>query len=133
MTHQELYNLASHAFDSHNLNRNLDLHVTEEPPFIGCEESAAMFVEEWREFFVLSSKFCAKTTIDEAEVSDVSIDKIAERMEGLTRIQIGEEINHNCSWGSTSELIVDCSFCAEIIGDHHDVGTVENEHMSETQ
>jgi hypothetical protein len=52
-------------------------------------------------------------------------------MEGSARIQIGEEINHNCSWGSTSELIIDCLLRAEIIGDYHDVATVENEHMSD--
>jgi hypothetical protein len=122
---------SSHVFDSHNLNRNINLHVIEEPTFVGCEESATMFVEEWMKPFVLPSEFHAKTTIDEAEISDASIDKIAERMEGSARIQIGEEINHNCSLGSTTEFIVDCSLCAEIIGDHHDVATVENEHMSD--
>jgi hypothetical protein len=58
------------------MNRNLDLHVTEEPTIIECEESVAMFVEEWRETFVLPSKFCAKTAVDGAKISDASIDKI---------------------------------------------------------
>jgi hypothetical protein len=66
---------SSHTFDSHNMNRNLDLHVTKEPTVIECEEPAAMFVEEWRETFVLPSEFHAKTVVDGAEISDASINK----------------------------------------------------------
>jgi hypothetical protein len=51
-------------------------------------------------------------------------------MHGSSRIQIGEEINHNSSKGSRTELNVDCSLCAELIGNHHNVATVENGHIS---
>jgi hypothetical protein len=89
-----------------------------------------MFVEEGREPFVLSYEFCAKTTVDETKISDASKDKIAERIEGLARIQIGEEINHNYFKDSTTKSIVDCSLCTEIIEGHHDLATVENEYIS---
>jgi Zn finger protein HypA/HybF involved in hydrogenase expression len=79
---------SSHVFDSHNMNRNLDLHVTEEPTVVECEESAAMFIEEWRETFVLPYEFRAKTIVDGAEIRVASIDKIVECMEGSTKIQI---------------------------------------------
>jgi hypothetical protein len=59
------------------MNRNLDLPVTEEPTIVECEELATMFVEEWRETFVLPSEFCSKTTVDGAKVSNASIDKVA--------------------------------------------------------
>jgi hypothetical protein len=112
------------------MNINLDLHVVEESNVVECEESVAMFIEEWRETFVLPYEFHSKTTVDGAEISDASIDKIVECMEGSTKIQIGEEINHNSSKGSTTELTDHCSICAEIIGNHHNVATVENEHIS---
>jgi hypothetical protein len=72
------------------MNKNLDLHVTEDQSVVDCEELAAMFVEEWREPFVLPSEFHAETIVNGAEISDASIEKIAECMEGLAKIQIGE-------------------------------------------
>jgi hypothetical protein len=51
-------------------------------------------------------------------------------MESSAKIPIGEEVNHNSSKGSTTELTVDCSHCAEIIGNHHNVVTVENRHIN---
>jgi hypothetical protein len=121
---------SSHAFDSSNMNGNLDLHVSEEPTVVECEELVAMFVEEGREPFVLPYEFCAKTVVDEDEISDAAEDKIAERMKGSARIRIGEEINHNYFKDSTTKSIVDCSLCAEIIEDNHNLATVENEYIS---
>jgi hypothetical protein len=121
---------SSHAFDSSNMNGNLDLHVSEEPTVVECEELVAMFVEEGREPFVLPYEFCAKTIVDEDEISDAAEDKIAERMKGSARIRIGEEINHNYFKDSTTKSIVDCSLCAEIIEDNHNLATVENEYIS---
>jgi hypothetical protein len=65
-------------------------------------EELAMFVKEQRQPFVLQSEFHAKTTIDVAKISDESIEKKIKRIEGSARIQIG---------------------------DHHDVATLENEHI----
>jgi hypothetical protein len=57
------------------MNKNLDLHVTEDQSVVDCEELAAMFVEEWREPFVLPSEFHAETIVNGAEISDASIEK----------------------------------------------------------
>jgi hypothetical protein len=55
----------SHAFDSHAMNRNPELHAKEPGPTdLGYEESAAVFVEGGKEPFILPPEFCSKTTDD---------------------------------------------------------------------
>jgi Zn finger protein HypA/HybF involved in hydrogenase expression len=89
-----------------------------------------MFIEEWRESFVLPSKFHEETIVDGAKINYASIEKIAECMKGSAKIHIGEEINHNSSKDSTTKLIVDCPLCTEIITNHHNVAIIENGHIS---
>jgi ribosomal protein S17E len=77
-----------------------------ERPVVDQYAESAMFVEEQRKPFVLPSEFHAKTTVDEAKISDICTRDIADHAESLARIQIGD---HQYTTTVGSKRVRNCS------------------------
>jgi hypothetical protein len=83
-SHQKSY------LGSRNNSGQVASMVLENERTVDQYEESAMFVKEQRKPLALPSEFRAKTTVDEAEISDVCTRDIAEHVESLARIQIGD-------------------------------------------